>query len=1126
MKSGLLRQLVEMSKILLYSFIIQCIAYNFLLANVGMTQKLSEVFLSVDLENTSLEKTFSKIERLTEFKFLYSDGSIDLERNINLEIYENISLEELLITIARVNKLRFKRINNTIIVDPLKKADRKKGMVIETIEKTIEGRVVDENGEGLPGVSVLIKGTTQGTVTDINGNYTLTVPDDATTLVFSYVGYVQEEEVIAGREIINLQLVPDISTLAEVVVIGYGTVRKSDLTGSVASVSSEEITQFPTVRLDEALQGRAAGLQITSTGSEIGGGTTIRIRGSNSLNSDNEPLFVIDGFIGGGDLNSINTSDIESIEVLKDASATAIYGARGSNGVILITTKRGKEGQKTRLTYDSFLSIQSPINRPTLPSGPEYAQIINEAVEFFNPDNPIYDPLLDPNTVDINSLPTTDWWDEMSRNAVLTSHTLSVGGSTETTSYYFSGNYFSQEGLYEDNELERYQFRVNLDQQVTDWLKMGFSSQISRIYIDEIGSSNYLFNPTVPVFDEDGNYALNNLLGAQETDNPVAEQDQVIREQFRTRILGMTYLEAELFKGLKYRLQAGVDMQNTKRGFYSPNVLTEEPNNGPAEITTRDNLSVLIENTLSYTREIGDDRLDLVAGYTRQTRTFEGFDARAFDFVTNNTGYDNLDGGAVQNRIRSDKEEDGLESWLLRSNYSLDDEFLFTFSARADAASQFAEGNKWAFFPSGALAWKADKYLSSSQILPRAKLRASYGEVGNIGIGRYSSLARVRNRTYILGPNQDQAIGFEQNSLPNPDLKWETTSQFNIGADLGFFDNRLNLTVDYYQKTTNDLIAAVPVPSSSGTNSFLLNLGSMKNTGWEVNISSTNISTPDFKWTTDFNINTNKNEVVEIAAEEGFVLVNGAFAGLGGGDNFAGIIQEGKPIGSFYGHVQDGLWNTQEEIDAFPGNSLDLKQLGGPRWVDIDGDGDVDLDDRQIIGDPNPDFFGGITNTFTYKRFDLSAFLQYNVGGDILNYLPRNGHILRGVPWTDRSYRDRWTFENRDSNIPRSGTVGNAIAYAATTEWIEDGSFLRLRNITLGYNMPVDKIRYISSVRMYFTATNLFTITHYTGFDPDVNSTTGSSNPGPFAPANITRGYDNNRNPAIRNFTLGINVQL
>ncbi|MDN5214931.1 TonB-dependent receptor [Fulvivirgaceae bacterium BMA12] len=1132
MMTKILKKILIMSKYTLIGFLLQTIFYPFLFAESTKGQRsLENIFVTIELKESNVKEVFTKIEKLTDFQFAYKKGEINKKQSISVK-QQDISLANLLREIARATNLKFKRVNEIIHVT---ENGHLANAVFEIIvkDRVLNGRVTDENGEGLPGVNVLVKNTTIGTITDNKGDYTINVPDDATTLVFSYVGYISEEVDIVGRAVVDLQLAPDLSTLSEVVIIGYGTVKKSDLTGAVASVSEEEITQFPTIRVDEALQGRAPGLQITSTGSNLGANTTIRIRGSNSLNSDNEPLFVIDGFIGGGDLTTINTSDIESIEVLKDASATAIYGSRGSNGVIIITTKRGKKGRKPQFQYDSYLSMQKPIKKPLLPTGPEFAAISNETAEFLSPSSPVYDPAFDPNIVDINSLPTTDWWEELTRDGLLTSHTLSVSGGGESTRYYFSGNYFKQEGLYKDNELERFQFKANIDQEVNSRLKMGFSSQISRIYVDEIGVTpeflglNYSFNPTIPVFDNEGNYALNNLLGARDTDNPVAEQNQTINEQFRTRILGLAYAELELIKGLKYKLSAGVDIENRKRGRYNPNTLTEEPNNGTAEIRTSEDLSVLIENTLSYTREIGDDdRLDVVAGYTRQTRSSESFDARAFDFVTNLTGYDNLDGGAVQNRIRSEKSEDGLESWLFRSNYSLNDEFLFTLSARADAASQFAPNHKWAFFPSGAVAWRADKYLPL-EIIQTAKLRVSYGEAGNIGIGRYSSLARVQQRAYILGTNQDLAIGFRQSTLVNPDLKWETTSQFNIGADLGFFDNRLNVTVDYYAKTTNDLIAGVPVPNSSGATSFLLNLGSMKNSGWELYIGSTNINNPNgFTWTTDFNIATNKNEVVEIAAEEGFVFVNGAFAFIGGNTSFSGIVQEGEPIGSFYGYVQDGLWNTQDEIDAFPGNSVDLKRLGGPRWADIDNDGDVDPDDRQIIGDPNPDFFGGITNTFSYKRFNLSAFLQYSVGGDILNFVPRNGNIIRGVPITDRSYRDRWTFQNMDSNIPRSGALTNDVNFEPSTAWIEDGSFLRLRTVTLGYDLPLEKIKYISSARVYFTASNLFTITNYTGFDPDVNTQGGSSNQGPFAANNVTRGYDNNRNPSIKNFTLGFNVQF
>ena len=1083
--------------------------------------------ISLDLTNVTVGQFLDEVENNTEFRFIYKITDVNLKRKITINVKKDV-ITNILNDVFKNTKTKYRAINKRIYLTELIHSPESKKIIEEAAlnpnpQTSITGEVMDKDGQPLPRANILEKGTTNGTQTDFDGKFTLPISDSNATLTISYIGFISQDVALNERREVSVVLLENEDMLDEVVVIGYGSVRKSDLTGSVSSISSEEITQLPTIRIDDALQGRATGLQVTSTGSTPGAKTSIRIRGSNSLNSDNEPLYVIDGFVGGGDLNSINTNDIASIEVLKDASSTAIYGSRGSNGVILITTKRGKKGQVPSVRYDSYVAIQTPINAPVLPTGPQFAALSNEAAEFSNPGVPTYESIFDPNNVDINSLPTTNWFDLLTRNAVFTNHSLSVIGGSEKTSYYFSGNYLSQEGLYNDNELERFQFKVNLDQQINDWLKIGFTSQIGYVTNDFIASGDYGYNPVAEIRDELGNFIENNLLNTTNIDNPLAEQEQRIGESSTITILSTAYAEVGLAKGLKYKFSVGVDYGNSKSGNYNPNTLSEERNNGTARINTSINYSTLLENTISYNTELRDgaDRLDVVGGYTWQSFSNESFGAESSDFVTNATGYDNLDGGATRQDIRSERSEAGLTSWLLRANYSLNDEFKFTVSGRADAASQFSVNNKWAFFPSGAIAWIGDKYLKSDSFLNSLKLRTSYGSVGNVGIKRYSSLAIVSQASYILGTGQNLVTGFRQSSLNNPDLKWETTTQFDIGAEFGLFNNRLNIEVDYYTKTTNDLIASTIIPRFSGASSFLLNFGQMKNTGFEVLISSVNIRTDNFSWTTNFNISTNKNEVVEIAGDQDFVLVNGAFAGFGGGGNTAGIVEVGRPLGLFYGYVQDGVWNTQEEIDAFPKASADGKRLGGTRWVDTNDDGVVDADDRTIIGDANPDFFGGLTNSFSYKRFELSAFLQFNVGNDVLNFVRRGRYSL-----TDSSFLDRWTPSNTDSKIPRSGTLSGNIEFEPNSSWIEDGSFLRLRILSLAYNLPTENFKFFSKARIYFTVSNLFTITDYTGFDPDINGFKNSSTPGPFNAKNVTRGYDTNANPSVRNFTLGLNITL
>ena len=1024
---------------------------------------------------------------------------------------------------SQPSQLRRQPINTT--TEGLSPSAAVSGMAIPTtesaqraVEKTITGKVTDlSTGEELPGVNILVKGTTIGTITDVEGNYRLTAPDDAETLVFSSVGYMSEEVAIDNRITINLEMAPDIQSLSEVVVIGYGTIEKKDLTGSVASVKAEEITRVPTPRLDDALRGKVAGVQITPTSGAPGADVTIRIRGSNSLNASNEPLVVIDGFIGAGNLNNINTNDIESIEVLKDASATAIYGSRGSNGVILVTTKRGKEG-KSKFSLDTYTGLQDITRTLDLMSSRQYAEFQNDIAASTGA-SPVFP--------DLSAVGDgTDWQDEVFRRAPMTSSTLSISGGNEKTNFYLSGNYLNQEGIYINTDFKRYLARFNLDHTVNDFIKTGVSLSLSRSYRNGGTSSlrNVLgYDPTLEVKDQNGDYVVQTRTSEFSNDNPVSLALQTLNETRNTAIIGNVYGELNIVEPLTYRLTAGVNTDFLDSDVYSPSTLFSQRDlGGTAIVANEENFNVLLEQTLNYNKEFGDHSVGALVGYTRQTDEFKRRGSRISGFASDEFATNNLDAGTERLESSSTFRETGLESVLFRANYGFQSKYLLTLSGRADGSSVFARNNKWAFFPSAAVAWRVieEGFMSNSSVVSDLKVRASYGRIGNQAIGPYQSLSRISNNNsnYILGAAQNLVTGFAPTGLANDDLRWETTTSLDIGVDISFLNNRLNATLDYYRSTTDDLLISVAIPQLTGFSSALRNFGIVDNNGLELSLNSINVDNENFRWETNFNISGNRNTVVDIFNPEGFFLTNPGVQGTGGAAS--GIIQEGEPLGAFYGLVREGIWNDQAEIDA-SGLTGYAVFPGGRRYADLDGDGVVEAaDDRQIIGDANPKFFGGLGNNFSYKGLELSFFLQFIYGNDIFN----EADYYLGQAFDYNAYAslaDRWTPENTNTDIPSIEGSIRSIASVSETSALKDGSFIRLRNINLAYNLPVGNIEWLRTVKVYVTGTNLLLFDRYDGYDPEINRDSGNT-----GQDNLRRGYDDSGYPISKNVIMGVIVDF
>jgi len=998
-------------------------------------------------------------------------------------------------------------------------------------QEVISGKITDESGEALIGVTVTVRGTDAGTATDVDGNFSINAASDA-VLEISYIGYKTQSIPVNGQTNLNVTLGEDSELLEEVVVIGYGSVKKSDVTGSVSSVKAEEIQAFPLLNAGQALQGRAAGVAVqTKNGGEPGADISIRVRGSSSLNASSDPLVVVDGFVGA---SFPQQNDIASIEILKDASATAIYGSRGSGGVILVTTKKGKPG-KAVVELNSSYSSQETTNRLDLLDANGFAQYQNMIRS--NAGDPPYS----------QGVANTDWQNEIYRSGNTQNHQLSVSGGSESVNYYISGTYFDQKGILINSDFEKIQFLANVDAQVSKRLKLGMNSISSRSQqngvstqstgSDEIGSVNgggddvvslaFRFSPDVGRFNEAGNFSQNTV--GDDIENPWAVATQITNETKTDNTRTNVYADFEILNGLNFKTTLGYRTQNGTEGYFKPQTFVLSAGGAFLESVKRTRL--LNENYLTYTTPFGQGSLTAIAGHSYQKSTTEGFEAGARGLLTDVFLWHNLEAGQIDQRtVDSRFSESEIESIFGRINFDWANKYLLTATVRRDGASNFAANNKYAIFPSVAFGWKISNegFLINNQTVSNLKLRASYGLTGNQAIGPYESLA-----TYRVQPPSEVggAFGVDLAREENPDLKWETSYQTNIGVDLGLFENRISLSADYYNIDTEDLLAVDRASNFYlGTSDLdvLRNVGSINNNGFELSLTSNNININDFRWTTNLNYARNRSEIVELSA--GAELIGtGAPGYFSGGSTY--ILREGEPIGLFWGLDYQGVYQggaipkgtaVKDVSNDADGNPIPGEPLFS-EVADEEGnfDGVINDNDRQIIGDPNPDFTFGITNTFTYKNFDLNIFFQGAVGGDIFNLTAVQ--LYNGDSNGVTDVLNAWTPSNTDTDIPRAAIRGRE----RSSRFVESGTYVRLKNVALGYSVPSStsllKVG-ISSARLSISAQNLLTFTNYSGLDPEVSyfGSGGESS----GDDNIIQGHDFGNYPNLRSITAGINLKF
>ncbi|TXF83896.1 TonB-dependent receptor [Neolewinella aurantiaca] len=991
---------------------------------------------------------------------------------------------------------------------------------------TISGTLTAPDGTPLIGATVQQEGTSSGTVADLDGNYSVTVSGPDATLIFTYTGYKTVREIVGNRTTINLVLAEDAETLDQIVVVGYGSQKRSDITGSVSSVSSEDLEKAVFTSVDQLLQGRSAGVQVTSSSGEPGSGATIRIRGNNSISGNNGPLYVVDGIPIAGSPN-FNPQDIANIEVLKDASATAIYGSRGANGVILVTTKRGESG-KTRIDVSHNTTYSEVINTYEMLNGQQYAEFRNEANRDLGQPEPF------PNPAEFAGQ-GFNWQDEILETGQRSETGISLSGGSENVRFFVSGNYLSDNGIVKGSSYNRGTIRANLDMDgLNDKLlvKVNFNaahSQNQRAITSSRGfpaSAGPIFNaltsePIVPSltysgFTGEGNQFYNPYL-------EVTEQDD---RQFLTDLVASTEATYKITDRLSYTFNGGVNFTLNNRDIFTPKTVGTGINaNGQASNSRGQGYDYIVSNYLTYDDIFrgSDHALTAVTGleYSEFNNYSSSSSTSNFDIET--LGSDNIGIGTGDVSVGSGRSLAVLQSGFLRANYAFKDRYLLTATIRADGSSRFAENEKWGYFPSAAFGWRVseESFMADNSTIDNLKLRFSIGETGSQSIGSYQSLARYGTATYGVGGIE--TLAYIPASVANPNLKWETTRQIDLGLDLGLFKNRLEFIFDYFKKTTVDLLQSISIPSQSGFGGALVNFGSISNEGVELAINATPIATSDFSWNTGFNITTYKTKVIELGGDEeifgpglgvnvfgnGHIFRPGDEYGLLYGFNAIGLIQESDFDGD--GNITVPIRNNDSRLGAWK-----FEDITGPNGVP---DGIITNLDRKVIGNPNPDFLWGWNNDLNYKNFNLNFFVQASVGNDVYNTIGtavnsgfNNNEAYKNqtVDW----YENRWTPENPTNDI-RYPSI-NSSSPPVANYMVEDGSYIRLKNISLRYTLPLAN-SVLSSVQLYLTGTNLITITDYSGFDPEVSSLGGNS---------LAPGVDLGVYPRQKGYTFGANVKF
>lgn len=1057
--------------------------------------------------NVTLKTAFKQIEQQTKLFVDYNTQEVNDSRVLT-KLPKNSNVKEVMEQLLEGSGCSITFSNGHIIIN-------KQARTVSSTKK-ISGVVKDETGEPVIGANVVVKGTTNGTVTDMNGRYSLEVPEGG-VLQISYIGYNTQEVKVGSGDVVNVSLREDSEALDEVVVIGYGTVKKSDLTGAVGSVQMKDVSQVGITSADRALQGQIAGVQVNARTGQPGESMMIRVRGSNSLAGGNEPLYVIDGMPVEKMNSDINPEDILSMEVLKDASSTAIYGSRGANGVVMITTKRGRTGD-TVLEYNGYVGVSSLRKKLDLLGKDDYIAMVNEVSQ--NDGNGI---AITPEQAAL--LPNNDWQDLAYQTALTHSHQVSVSGGTDKTKLYSSLNYMNQEGIIKGSDYNRFALRINGDQKLARNLSLNASIAYSygtqntaNSNADGWGAIAYtamVMAPIQEIRDADGKYT--NFSGTPwGGTNPVGMAELYKNKTVNSRLLANMSLIYEIIDGLTFRVNAGAEVNAGSSDRYIPIGLSAGGKlDGDASKSKSNYYTIINENILTYDKRFDKNHaLNLMGGVTFQTYQYNDLGGSGTGFLRDVYETNNLGVASTPGTPSSGYSDYRMASFLGRANYNLMERYLLTVTARYDGSSKFSKNHKFAFFPSAALAWRLseENFMQDIDWLSNLKLRASIGQTGNQSISPYQTFARLGTSGPIFGDGKD--IGFGLSSMANDDLKWETTTQTDIGVDFGFFSNRLNIGFDYYWKQTRDLLYNATLPPSSGYSSMLRNLGRIDNKGFEISINTINMK-GKVNWTTNLNITSNRSIVKDLGSDVYGNKIQRIDAPIGGGNWFPLFV--GKAPFQLYGYEIEGIYQTDEEARL---NGEATKKAGDYRYKDTDGKAGITTGDKTIIANTQPKFTFGLTNIINWNNFELSFLLIGSVGGDIVNEFNKSITNIGGT-WNIRKdvWENHWTPENPNAKYARASVATkDYLAFGdPSSVWVENGSYLRFKDIKLAYTLPSQWFAGSRkpNISVYLSGQNLITITSYSHYDPEASWTSSAVN-----------GWDRGVYPSAKSFTLGLQVKF
>ncbi|WP_245542004.1 SusC/RagA family TonB-linked outer membrane protein [Proteiniphilum acetatigenes] len=1113
--------------------------------------------LSVKMQQATFDEIVSAIENQSDYVFFYK--SSDVDRNIHYDVdLENRNIHEILDQLMENSSLTYRISGKYIFIDKKEiRKDNEAANKVNTVlqqRKQVTGTVTDEQGEAIIGANIVEQGTNNGTVTDIDGRFSLLVENENATIRISYIGYIEQEISVAGRSSIEVTLQEDTQALDELVVVGYGSIRKSDVTGSISTAKGSDIIKSQSFNALEGLKGKAAGVNIFSNTGQPGGEMRVIIRGISTINASADPLYVVDGVVM-SNFQFLNPNDIESIEVLKDASSAAIYGARGANGVILVTTKRGgNTGSSARISYDGSLSVSTMARYMDVMDSNEWMAAFKQGLENANAwqgrnfDTDLSKIFTDPRLFNSDGSPkyNTDWQRESSRTAISHNHQLSIqrGGGASSVGAFL--NYTDQQGILHNSYMKRLNAKLAYDDKPTKWLSTGVNLLVNHTWANRTSDNPYgqgaartmvEASPFIPVM-LDGVYMQSNdvqttsilrdkdnpnsgLQGfsPEGVGNPVELLKRMVANQYRTQVFGNAGLTFHLTKDLELKTQFGIDYQNNRNANYTPfmprPLINQSANDGAASANTSSSIYWQEETFLTYNKDIGKHYINAMAGVSWIESTYTYFSASDRVFSDDFYGYYNLGSGTERPSVDSDHDRWAMNSYFLRGVYSYDSKYMATITSRWDGSSKFGANNKYSFFPSIGLGWMMsnEDFLKDHPVISRLKPHTSYGITGNSEIGTYSSLATIGQSTTIIG-EELKTVSY-MSRMPNPDLKWERTSQWDVGVELGLFNNRVSLEASYYYKYTTDLLLSRPLPRSTGFSSITDNIGEVSNRGLDILINAYPIQTHDFQWNSTLNLSFNKNRVEKLDESSAVDQITGKRQILL--DGFVGyemLIREGEELSTFYGYKRAGIY------DGVPGN-WDPETMNVPSTIGEK----VTYKQREILGNGLPDWMGSFINTFNYKGFDLTVDLQFSFGAEVMQeyFHSAEGRFL--TSGLDRLWKDAWHPTNNPNGTAqaiRLANFGMGNNANADDTWVADGSYLRGNLIQLGYTFNPTILRKagFSALRLYGSVNNAFLITSsdYLGYDPDNSSRLGGNK------------WGTNRQfftyPRARTFTFGLNVSF